>query len=369
MNATKLTFYGIIFQSCSNILKRFLGILFLSFILASTAEAQHTFCGVPTTVSLIAGQNITSGSVTVNNDENGMLYINIATTDNWLLKATHIAVASSLSGLPQTKTGNAIPGQFPYSNTFDPYVSQYQYIISSGSSGYLPGTELYIAVHAEVVQMINSVIIKGETAWGNGLGFPGKNWSMYFKYTIQECPPPVVVINPGDFRTQTQGGWGAVCHGGNPACYRDSHFAAAFSNGALIGLSSSSLFAKYTSSSAVEAFLPAGGTPNMFTQSYVDPAVTSAGVLAGQVLALSLSVAFDQSDPSFGASPILLKNLKVADTDSVCYGMTVQQVLDTANQILGGVSLMSPSDINGCVDAINNNFDNGTVVGSYLALP
>ena len=24
-----------------------------------------------------------------------------------------------------------------------------------------------------------------ETAWGEGLEFPGKNWAMYFEYTVQ----------------------------------------------------------------------------------------------------------------------------------------------------------------------------------------
>ncbi|MFN8770647.1 MAG: hypothetical protein ACK5Z5_09285 [Neisseriaceae bacterium] len=223
-------------------------------------------------------------------------------------------------------------------------------------------------------QISDNVTIQSETAWGQGPGFPGKNWAMYFMYTIQECTNPVV-INPGDFRTQTQGGWGTACSGNNPGCYRDNHFTAAFPSDAKIGIMSFSNFgATFTSSLAVEKFLPANGTPGVFTTNYVNPINTSAGVLAGQVLALTLSVTFDQLDPNFGASSIFLKDLIVADNSSICYGMTVQQVLIQANNILAGIPSplyppQIPSQINSCVDAINNNFVDGTHVGTYLTLP
>jgi hypothetical protein len=50
-------------------------------------------------------------------------------------------------------------------------------------------------------------------------------------------------------------------------------------------------------------------------------------------------------------------------------GKTVQQVLTAANTALGGGSLpsgVSISDLNSVVDAINNNFDNGTSNNGYL---
>ena len=40
------------------------------------------------------------------------------------------------------------------------------------------------------------------------------------------------LIEVGDFRTQTQGGWGIDdCSGDNPACYRNAHFMDAFPDG------------------------------------------------------------------------------------------------------------------------------------------
>lgn len=51
-------------------------------------------------------------------------------------------------------------------------------------------------------------------------------------------------------------------------------------------------------------------------------------------------------------------------------GWTVAQILSEGNKILGGcASLYTASQINNAIDMINNNFDNGTVVGTYLTCP
>src|SRR5262249_20373263 len=42
-------------------------------------------------------------------------------------------------------------------------------------------------------------------------------------------------IGTGDFETFTQGGWGAICHGGNPGCLRDAHFDEVFPDGLVLG--------------------------------------------------------------------------------------------------------------------------------------
>lgn len=173
----------------------------------------------------------------------------------------------------------------------------------------------------------------------------------------------------GSWRTQTQGGWGTKASGNNPGAYRDAHFAACFPSGAMIGKSSGK-YALFTTSKSVQNYLPASGTPAALKKNYTNPTSTSSGVLGGQALALTLSVVFDACDPNFGSSSVPLSTLVVADPSSSCYGMTVQQVLDTANLILsGGSSSLTPSQINTCVDKINNNFDNGTVNLGFLKLP
>lgn len=219
-----------------------------------------------------------------------------------------------------------------------------------------------------VVQLDGSGgVTSRETGWGNGPGFPGANWSTYFTHTVQCCPVVAQVIQPGDFRTQTQGGWGAACKGANPGCYRDDHFASCFTSGLTVG---GGYTATFSSSGAVEGFLPQGGPASALFQNHVDLTSTEAGVLGGQIVALTLSVNFDQCDASFGASPVQLQDLVVCDATSVCNGMPVYGVLAEANVVLGGgTSQFSPSEISGCLASINENFVDGTQVGTYLCLP
>ena len=166
------------------------------------------------------------------------------------------------------------------------------------------------------------------------------------------------------FQTHTQGGWGDPAHGHNPGAYRDAKFALAFPHGAMIGIvgieGGDEHSALFTSAGAVENFLPAGGTPKSLDFDYTDPVVTEAGVLAGQVLALTLNVGFDIYDPNFAPSENNLKDYVVNDPSLICNGMTAQGVLDEANNVLGGLSSsFSPSEISDCANWINNKFENG----------
>lgn len=173
----------------------------------------------------------------------------------------------------------------------------------------------------------------------------------------------------GQFRTQTQGGWGQGASGDNPGTYRDANFAAAFPSGLVIG-DSGGHTATFTTAAAIEAFLPAGGTPGTLGADYTNPTETNAGVLAGQVVALTLNVGFDLYDPDFSASATNLKDLVIVDTESPFEGWTVEEVLDEANDFLAGFgSSYTASQINECVDTINKNFKDGTVDNGFLGLP
>lgn len=155
--------------------------------------------------------------------------------------------------------------------------------------------------------------------------------------------------------TYTQGGWGATPSGTNPGALLQAKFSSVYSTGKVqIGGLKKLTF---TSAAAIAAFLPQGGTASKLTADATNPTSTSAGVLAGQVLALQLSVDFSNK----GFLPAGLGSLKVASGDLA--GQTVTQVLATANAVLGGAALPSGltySELNAVVDAINNNFDNGS---------
>ncbi|HEV8416616.1 MAG TPA: hypothetical protein VGQ49_23680 [Bryobacteraceae bacterium] len=152
--------------------------------------------------------------------------------------------------------------------------------------------------------------------------------------------------------TVTQGGWGAAPHGNNPGAFLAAHFPAA---GVTIG--GSPFFLHFSSAVSVQNFLPQGGIPGALTASATNPTSgTSAGVFAGQVLALQLNVQLE----GFGS-------LVLTGTGTSFDGKTVADVLAAANLALAGGALPSGftySSLNDLVDALNNSFD-GCVAGSW----
>ena len=95
----------------------------------------------------------------------------------------HVAVATTLAGIPQTKAGNPIPGRFPYSATFDPEVTSYTFVIPAGT--FAASQTLFIAAHAMVLAPSGSG--GSQTGWGFGPDFPGANWATYIAYQMQSC--------------------------------------------------------------------------------------------------------------------------------------------------------------------------------------
>lgn len=198
--------------------------------------------------------------------------------------------------------------------------------------------------------------------------------SVFFLAGCKKNPPvkptqPVQVIHTdssscvaaGNFKTFTQGGWGAVPHGNNPGTYLHNNFASVFPNGLTVGCNYT---IKLTTAQAVTDFLPQGGTPSALTINYIDPA-SQVTVLAGQLVALTLSVMFDAADPSFSSSSASLGSLVVVS--GTFAGFTVSDVLNEANKVLGEcVSAYSVADMNAILSSINENFDNGTVNNGVL---
>ncbi len=161
------------------------GITIVMVLMLSVVGMAHT-ADTPFSTNLTAGQYINAGNVSVWNDEVN-LYVKYETTGNWSLNETHLAVVNtSYMDIPQTKKGNPIPGKFDYKNESlttqtDTYVIPLEWGVDE---------ELFIAAHAEV-QLLNETgaIVQEETAWGEGYDFPGKNWAMYFNYSIQLQEP------------------------------------------------------------------------------------------------------------------------------------------------------------------------------------
>lgn len=166
------------------------------------------------------------------------------------------------------------------------------------------------------------------------------------------------------FRTQTQGGWGAFPHGHNPATYLYPNFDNAFPDSLVVGCDSGYTLT-LTSAAAITQFLPSGSQPRALTQSYIDPARNYRNVLAGQLVALTLSVGFDNYDPNFGSSSTNLADATI--TSGPFAGWTVQMVLDTANMVFGGCSSnYRPSQMVDILSSINESFVDGSAHNAGL---
>ena len=195
-----------------------------------------------------------------------------------------------------------------------------------------------------------------------------------------------IVPDPGDFVSYTQGGWGQECSGNNVGCLRDTHFGGVFPMGLLLGdaggLDGDAFYAAlFGSSMAVQSFLPAGGTPDVFNADLTDPLVTSAGVFAGQLAATSLNVGFDaagvfdgmKSDPSIKLADLVF----IANVHPALLGMTVAEVLELAHGVISGEvaapvviddQMVTISDISSALDAVNNDFVGGEEANGTLGI-
>lgn len=140
---------------------------------------------------LIAGQNLQVGWVEVSYDA-GVLHVKYVMLQpmweaGYCLEETHVHVADSLAGIPQTN-GNPIPGQFDYKQDDLGCVRRVDYWIPL--AGWDGTTPLYIAAHAVIHNAYDPYF--DETGWGVWCGhidryaFPGSNWAAYIIYPLPE---------------------------------------------------------------------------------------------------------------------------------------------------------------------------------------
>ena len=114
------------------------------------------------------------------------LLVEYSTDSGWTINETHLAVATSLEDIPQTKKGNPKIGKFPYKEDNHPEgTDSYTYTIDLYD--YIPGGDwsgktLYLAAHAVVYHPDYGE----ETAWADTWGqyFPGSSIALYFTITF-----------------------------------------------------------------------------------------------------------------------------------------------------------------------------------------
>jgi hypothetical protein len=118
----------------------------LALVVALTIGASAALAlAPPTTVDLIAGQNQVVGTVTVTPLSSTSLQVTYHMTAGCLTE-THVAVASSVAGIPHTNKGNPVTGQFAQGETFSTCpASAGPYVFT----GLTPGSNV-VAAHAVV---------------------------------------------------------------------------------------------------------------------------------------------------------------------------------------------------------------------------
>ena len=184
------------------------------------------------------------------------------------------------------------------------------------------------------------------------------------KNCTQSTTVAIVNISCTGFKTYTQGGYGAVPSGNNPGTYVQQKFALAFPSGLTVGCTKT---LKLTTAQSVIDFLPSSGTPVALKSNLVNSA-TYSNTLAGQVVTLKLNLVFDIYDPAFSPSTTSLKSLIIGTKTFA--GWTVNQLMNEANNVLGGCSSRyTPAQINEAVTNVNQNYDNGNTNAGYLLCP
>lgn len=143
------------------------------------------YCGEVQENNLLAGQHHLAGSVIVGNDED-YVYVTYLAAETWMIKAVHLYVGTK-EGIPTNKGGNPQVGKFPINEKFSPMITTVTYRFAKDE---LPDC-MYVAAHAEVVRLDgDGNIVQSETGWGEGEGFPGGSWAMFFEFCKRECIPP-----------------------------------------------------------------------------------------------------------------------------------------------------------------------------------
>lgn len=181
-----------------------------------------------------------------------------------------------------------------------------------------------------------------------------------------------ITANLPEFCTQTQGGWGATCHGDNPACLLTNNWNAVIGESLIVGIGRTITL---TSPEAVRDYLPDGSTAEPLNQSYTDPISTNSGNLGGQLTALKINVLFSSAGIGLNGEPHIMPIGNSIIGQGSFAGLSVDNFLDLAEKVLGGdLSALYPydasvTDISSTAASINENYDNCTENKGYLLWP
>ncbi|MBK9147075.1 MAG: hypothetical protein IPM12_04535 [Flavobacteriales bacterium] len=170
-------------------------------------------------------------------------------------------------------------------------------------------------------------------------------------------------------RTETQSTWGSTSTTSAQVAYLHGNFAAAFPAPNYLTIGCGQRQVRFTTSQAVAAALPLYGDFALLpTGTTVNPGGAVNNSLLGNLTALKLNVRFDEVNASFSSSSVMLKDMVVAQ--GTFAGWTVQQIVNLADQTLGGcVSTYTFNTVNTIVRNINSGYQGGNMNSGLLTCP
>jgi hypothetical protein len=149
-----------------------------------------SFSNVSTQI-IYAGQTINAGMITYDDvDTNGdqqddALQVTFQASNGWALIDVSFFVGNTLSDLPTNKSGNPIPGQFPYKSGNILGQTSYTLTIPFLTLGFSCPSgvvrNFYVAAHCNLRKALSGgTTYQYETGWGDGLRLLTRgNWAMY----------------------------------------------------------------------------------------------------------------------------------------------------------------------------------------------
>lgn len=162
------------------------------------------------------------------------------------------------------------------------------------------------------------------------------------------------------FLTYTQEHWGEKSEGtSGPGYIRNSNFARVFPTGLTIGCIAGYKIT-FTTSAALQTFLPAEGNSYVLNKSTTNPKNSNGGGAIGELIALTLNVAMDDNVASFATPSNHLGDMIINYPSLPFNGMSVRAFLQLGNNVVGGcTSGYSATNVAKMAQRINENFKKG----------
>jgi hypothetical protein len=166
----------------------------------------------------------------------------------------------------------------------------------------------------------------------------------------------------GDLLTYGQGDWGGTGTAAN--LLANDYNTVYTSTGGLFDIGDASkYYIEFTSASALQAYLPQGGTAGVLNGILLDPTTSASGAFGGDVAALKLNIDFADAGLLSASSGLKFGDLLLCNISSPSglSGMTVRQFLATANTVLGATSTAyTAADLDALAIDVNYSFRDGT---------